>query len=77
MAVGAGMVGMAKKAGLVDKLPAVPFIGRIGTLAILAHFWARNGGGQLATDISLAAASIAGYQLGSQGAIDGEGDDFE
>ena len=31
MAIAGGMVGFAVKSGLIDKLPAIPLIGRIGT----------------------------------------------
>lgn len=73
--VAAGLVGMLKKSGVLDKIPALPVVGRIGALAIGAHFWAKNGGGSLARDISLAAGSVAAYQMGSNGSIDGEDDD--
>lgn len=73
--VAAGLVGMLKKSGVLDKIPALPVVGRIGALAIGAHFWAKNGGGPLARDISLAAGAIAAYQMGSNGSIDGDEDD--
>lgn len=72
--VAAGLVGMLKKSGVLDKIPSLPVVGRIGALAIGAHFWAKNGGGSLARDISLAAGSVAAYQMGSNGSIDGEDD---
>lgn len=72
LAMAAGAVGYAKKAGYLDMLPSVPLIGRIGTLGVLAHFWQKNGGGQMARDVKLTCAVLAGYQLGNQGSIDGE-----
>lgn len=73
--VGAGLIGMLKKSGTLDKIPSLPVVGRIGALAIGAHFWAKNGGGALARDVSLAAGAIAAYQMGSNGSIDGEDDE--
>lgn len=72
--VGAGIVGVLKKSGMMSQIPSIPVVGRIGAIAIAAHFWAQNGGGQLARDISLAAASIAAFQFGSEGEITGEDD---
>jgi hypothetical protein len=65
------MYGFAVKSGFVEKLPAIPLIGRTGTAAILLDFWARRGGGHIVQRAATAAAVIAGYQLGSSGAIMG------
>lgn len=70
--VTAAVLGIAMKSGFVDKLPAIPVIGRLGTVAIGAHYWARHGGGKLARDVALCAAVIAGYQLGTEGSIHGD-----
>lgn len=75
--LGAGVVGMLKKSGMLDMIPALPVVGRIGAVAIGAHFWGRHGGGALARDISLAAGAIAAYQMGSKGEIDGDDGDDE
>lgn len=86
MAIGGAMYGYAVKSGIIAKLPAIPVIGRTGTAAILLDYWARHGGGQMAHRAARAAAAIAGYQLGHEGAIQGlddgastpvEGDDME
>lgn len=71
----AGAAGMAKKAGLLDSLPSLPVVGRVGAGAVLAHFWAKNGGGHFAKHVSIALASVAAYQMASKGEIDGDDDD--
>lgn len=75
MAIGGALYGFAVKQGLVDKLPAIPVLGRTGTAAILLDYWARHGGGQLAHRAARAAAAIAGYQLGHEGKISGPADE--
>lgn len=72
MAIGGALYGYAVKSGIVDKLPAIPVLGRTGTAAILLDYWARHGGGQLAHRAARAAAAIAGYQLGHEGKISGD-----
>jgi hypothetical protein len=72
MAIGGALYGYAVKSGLVAKLPAIPVLGRTGTAAILLDYFSRHGGGQLAHRAARAAAAIAGYQLGSEGAIQGD-----
>jgi hypothetical protein len=73
-AIGGAIVGYLVKSGLVAKLPAVPFLGRMGTAALAADFIARRGGGDMARRVARGCATIAGYQLGHDGAI--QGDDF-
>jgi hypothetical protein len=72
MAVGGAIYGFAVKSGIVGKLPAIPVLGRTGTAAILLDYWSRHGGGQYAGHATRAAAAIAGYQLGHEGAIQGD-----
>jgi hypothetical protein len=72
MAIGGALYGFAVKSGMVAKLPAIPVLGRTGTAAILLDYWGRHGGGPMAARAARAAAAIAGYQLGSEGAIQGE-----
>lgn len=72
MAIGGAIYGYAVKSGIVDKLPAIPVLGRTGTAAILLDYWARHGGGQLAHRSARAAAAIAGYMLGHEGKISGD-----
>lgn len=59
-------------------LPTLPVIGRAGTVAVACHFLQKQGGmghGALVRDVGMAAAVIAGYQLGKTGKI--SGDDVE
>lgn len=72
MGVGGALFGFAVKQGWVQKLPAIPIIGRTGTAAILLDFWSKRGGGQIVANCANAAAVLAGYQLGSTGAITGD-----
>ena len=72
MAIGGALYGYCVKSGIVDKLPAIPVLGRTGTAAILLDYFSRHGGGQLAGRAARAAAAIAGYQLGSTGKISGD-----
>lgn len=72
MAIGGALYGYAVKSGIVEKLPAIPVLGRTGTAAILLDYWSRHGGGQLAGRAARAAAAIAGYQLGNTGKISGD-----
>jgi hypothetical protein len=73
--LGAGLGGAGL--GLIEKmfptLPTVPLIGRAGTIALGAYFIARRGhGGGILRDVALAAAAVAGYQLGKTGTISGD-----
>lgn len=62
-------------------LPTLPVVGRAGTVAIACHFLTKQGGfghAPLVRDVGMAAAVIAGYQLGKTGKISGDdvdGDD--
>lgn len=62
-------------------LPTLPIIGRAGTVAVACHFLRKQGGfghAPLIRDVGMAAAVIAGYQLGKTGKISGDevdGDD--
>jgi hypothetical protein len=56
-------------------LPTLPVVGRAGTVAIACHFLRKQGGmghGVLVRDVGMAAAVIAGYQLGKTGKIAGD-----
>lgn len=62
--------------GLLDKhlgtsIPTIPMLGRAGTIAAGAYFLAGNKPG-IARDVAIAAASVAGYQMGHEGKISGE-----
>jgi hypothetical protein len=73
-AIGGALFGFAVKQGWVGKLPAIPLVGRTGTAAIVLHYLAKRGGGEYVKRAAVAAAVIAGYQLGSTGSILGEGE---
>lgn len=72
MAIGGALYGFAVKSGWIGKLPAIPVVGRTGTAALLLGYWGRHGGGEHVRNAARAAAAIAGYQLGSTGAITGD-----
>jgi len=57
------------------KIPTIPVLGRAGTVAVICHFIGKQGGmgrSQLVRDVGMAAAVIAGYQLGGTGKIAGD-----
>lgn len=59
------------------KIPTIPILGRAGTVAVICHFARKQGGmmgSSLVRDVGMAAAVIAGYQLGSTGKITGDVD---
>ena len=65
--------------GFIEKsfgasIPTIPILGRAGTIAIGMHFLNKGRGSGLIRDIGIAAAVIAGYQLGATGKISGEFD---
>lgn len=51
-------------------------LGRKGTLGLIAYFWARSGGGALASRVALAAATLAGYEFIATGSVSGVDDDL-
>ena len=76
--LGAGIGGAAF--GFIEKqwgatIPTIPLLGRAGTVALICHFIRKNGGfggSPLVRDVGMAAAVIAGYQLGKTGTISGD-----
>lgn len=62
-------------AGFIDKsattLPTIPMLGKMGTLAVAAHFVGKGQAG-IITDVRNAAAAIAGYEMGATGKIAGD-----
>ena len=72
--VGAGFaVGMLEKMTFVQNLPSLPIVGKTGTIAIAAYLMSNGGRNGMAADIATSAAAIAGYMLGNQGSIVGDG----
>jgi len=55
-------------------LPSVPVVGKKGTIAIGSYFLAKRGGSlaHIARDVCVAAAVLAGEELGRTGAISGD-----
>lgn len=72
MAIGIGgaVVGFVEKS-IGASLPTIPLLGRKGTLAIGLYFFGKGKGG-LIRDAAVAAAAVAGYELGSTGKISGD-----
>lgn len=71
--IGAGVGGFA--VGFIEKqwgaqLPNLPFIGRKGALALGAYFLAPKN--KLFRDVGIAAAAVAGYELGKTGTVSGD-----
>jgi hypothetical protein len=71
-AIGGALFGFCVKQGWVDKLPEIPLLGRTGAAAIGLNYLAKHGGGEMARKAAVAAACIAGYQLGAEGKIHGD-----
>lgn len=71
-ALGGAVLGFIEKQ--FPNLPTVPLIGRKGTIALAAYFVARRGGSfsHIARDVGLAAAAIAGNELGATGRVSGD-----
>ena len=72
-AIGGAVLGFIEKT--FPSLPTLPVVGRAGTVAIAAYFVGKHSSGSVATiarDVSIAAAAIAGYQLGKSGKIEGD-----
>jgi|WetSurMetagenome_2_1015567.scaffolds.fasta_scaffold10210_12 hypothetical protein len=68
-AVGGAAFGFLEKS--FPNLPTVPMLGRAGTIAVAAYFF-RGKLPPIAQDIGIAAAAIAGYQLGRDGKVSGD-----
>jgi hypothetical protein len=71
-AIGGAVFGFVEKS--FPTLPTLPFLGRAGTVALVCYFLNKKGGmgGSIIRDTGLAAASIAGYELGKDGKISGD-----
>jgi hypothetical protein len=68
MAIGGAAYGFIEKQ--FPTLPTLPIVGRAGTIALGAYYFAKSRGG-IIRDVAIAAAVIAGYQIGSTGRISG------
>ena len=70
MGIGGAVVGFLEHQ-FGDKLPTIPLLGRKGTLAVGLYIFGKGKGG-IIRDATVAAAAIAGYELGSTGKITGD-----
>lgn len=61
------LLGMLDKAGTA--IPTIPVLGKAGTLAVGLHFLGK--GNKMMSEASLAAAAIAGYEMGNLGKVSG------
>lgn len=66
---GAFAVGVLEKQGIMQNLPALPFIGRTGTIGVAAYLISNGGRNKLADEICTAALVIAAHELASTGSI--------
>ena len=69
-AIAGAVVGFVEKQGILDKLPALPMLGKKGTAALGLHYFAKGKGGML-RDAKIALCVLAGYDLAKTGAIVG------
>lgn len=75
LAIGGAVYGFLEKS--FPTFPTIPMLGRAGTIAVAAHFIGKRSGfggqaGGIVQDVGLAAAVIAGYELGRDGKISGD-----
>jgi hypothetical protein len=70
--VGSFAVGILEKQKLLDSLPALPFIGKTGTIGIGAYLLSNKGHNKLADEVCTAALVIAAHELASTGTIVGQ-----
>lgn len=60
--------------GHIDKMgtaiPTIPILGRAGTIAVGLHFFGPKTG--IWQDAAIAAAAVAGYEMGKTGSISGD-----
>lgn len=75
MFIGGAGYGFLVRSGMIDRLPAIPIIGRTGTAAIVLDYFSKRGGGGgggIVARMATSAAVLAGYQLGHDGKITGD-----
>ncbi len=72
MAIGGAAVGIVEKF-FGSKIPAIPYVGRKGAIALGVYFFKPKAG--LLRDVGLAAAVLSGYQFAKENKIDGEFDE--
>lgn len=73
-AIGGAAIGFAEKSGLLDKVPSLPMLGAKGSFAAISYFMGGTKKPGLLRDATIAAATLAGYQMGKEGKISGDED---
>jgi hypothetical protein len=73
LGIAAGAFGLAvlEKQNVLSSLPAIPVIGKTGTIALGAYLLSGGGKNRLASDICTAALALVAYQLGTTGTVVG------
>lgn len=72
-AIGGAVLGYIDKN--VPQVPTIPMLGRAGSIALGAYMLSGGKAG-MAADVAIAGAVIAGYELGKDGKISGEGEGY-
>lgn len=60
-----------KPGGPGASIPTIPMLGKAGTIALAAHFFAKGKAG-IITDVRNAAAVITAYEFGLKGSVSGD-----
>lgn len=68
---GAFAVGVLEKQNIMQQLPALPFIGRTGTIGVAAYLLSGGGRNRLADEICTAAFALAAHELATTGTVVG------
>ena len=71
LALGALAVGFLEKQNLLAQLPALPIVGRKGTIAVAAHLLSGGKPG-IAADVCTAALLLAAHEFGQTGKVSGD-----
>src|SRR5260370_15979686 len=73
--LGAFVVGLLEKQGIMASLPTLPLIGRTGTIGVGAYLLSDGGKNRLADEVCTAALVLAAHELSSTGhVLGGAGD---
>jgi|SRR5215472_520239 len=74
--MGAAAVGMLEASGFIEKLPAVPIIGRLGTTGLVAYLLSNGGRNRLFDQIATSAFVLAAHEYATTGKVVG-GDEVQ
>lgn len=64
-AAAGAVVGLMKSSGILEKIPRLPYVGRIGSAAVAAYFLAMHTNNRMIGDVSRALFSLSAFQLAS------------